>query len=222
MKTRCNVTYLRLTIQFLINANIKNIIFDLGGVIIDLDIPKTHRAFSSLSGISVEDIVSAFSKDPLFIDYEKGFLSDQEFRTNIRALLKINSSDEEINYAWNAMLLQIAPVKFPLLKKLKQQYNTFLLSNTNNIHLIGVNKIVYKTENKINLDDYFHKTYYSHIMGMRKPDKQIFEQVLDENNLSPGETLFLDDNLENVNAAQALGIRSIHIASNNMILSLFA
>ncbi|MGC4020550.1 MAG: HAD-IA family hydrolase [Cyclobacteriaceae bacterium] len=104
--------------------------------------------------------------------------------------------------ALNEMLLKIIPEKFSLLLKLKQIHKTFLLSNTNAIHLNRVNEIVFETENKINLDDYFHRAYYSHLMKMRKPDLEIFEQVLLENNLIANETLFLDDNGDNVSAAQ--------------------
>ncbi|MBS1681684.1 MAG: HAD family phosphatase [Bacteroidetes bacterium] len=211
----CDLSY-----NFLIGSNIKNIIFDLGGVLLGLDVNRTYSAFSSLSGISESEIASKFSNEPLFFEYEKGSLSDDRFRDGVRALLRLTLTDSQIDQAWNAMLLTIEKEKFALLKQLKNSHQTFLLSNTNAIHLKAVNEVVFKTDAEPNLNSYFHRSYYSHLIHLRKPDKEIFEHVLNENKLVANQTLFLDDTEANVTAAAQLGIHSVRITSIHSILSL--
>jgi len=206
----------------LIPHEIKNIIFDLGGVILDLDVARTHRAFGELGGFSTAEIQSMAASEVFFNDFEKGLLSDKQFRDTTRAFLKTNASDEEIDAAWNAMLLKISPEKYPLLEVLKTKYQVFLLSNTNTIHLQHFNELVRHDTGRSELDFYFHKAYYSHRMNMRKPDTEIYVHVIGENKLTPKETLFLDDNVDNLKTAAAMGIQTIHVTSPEMILSLFA
>jgi putative hydrolase of the HAD superfamily len=205
----------------LISHELKNLIFDLGGVIINLDVSKTYQAFADLSGCSTQEIKSKVSKLSFFNEYEKGVISDHEFRSNVRTLLNAPVTDAQIDAAWNAMLLDIPKEKYQLLTKLKSLYKVFLLSNTNNIHLQRVNKIVKDDTGYSGLSIYFHKDYYSHLMKMRKPDPEIFLQVLEENKLIPHETSFLDDNLDNIQGAKSIGIQTIHVTSPEMVLSLF-
>ena len=119
------------------------------------------------------------------------------------------------------MLRGIPPLKLELLKKLQSEFQVFLLSNTNNIHLHHINESMLPEEGRGSLDNYFHKAYYSHKMGKRKPDAEIFEQVLDENHLLPEQTLFLDDYALNIEGAKSLGIRTVHVNSPNLILDYF-
>jgi putative hydrolase of the HAD superfamily len=149
-------------------------------------------------------------------------LNDNEFRAHIRSFLNTKVTDAQIDFAWNAMLLDIPKEKYEMLSKLKSDFNVFLLSNTNNIHLQAVNEIVFKDTERFSLSHYFHRDYYSHLMKMRKPDPEIFERVLFENNLAANETYFLDDNLENIQGAKSVGIQTAHITSPEMVLSLFA
>jgi putative hydrolase of the HAD superfamily len=137
-------------------------------------------------------------------------------------LLNNNVTDAQLDAAWNAMLLDIPREKYQLLTKLKSRYRVFLLSNTNNIHLQAVNKIVSNDTGQKGLGHYFHKDYYSHLMNMRKPDPEIFLHVLTENNLMPAETIFLDDNIQNIDGAKSLDIQTAHITSPESVLSLFA
>jgi HAD superfamily hydrolase (TIGR01509 family) len=205
----------------LVPQEIKNLIFDLGGVIINLDVVRTFRAFADLAQCSVEEVKSKVSQHTFFNEYEKGMLDDNEFRYNIRAFLNNKVTDAQIDSAWNAMLLDIPKEKYQLLLKLKSRYRVFLLSNTNNIHLQSVNQIVFSDTGRSGLAHYFHKDYYSHLMKMRKPDSEIFEHVLLENNLVAHETYFLDDNSENIQGAKSVGIQTAHITSPAMVLSLF-
>jgi glucose-1-phosphatase len=199
----------------------KNIIFDLGGVIIDLDVERTKEAFASLSQKSVSEIHLLLENSQVFLQYEKGLLNDREFRISVRDLLQVKASDLEIDVAWNAMLGEIPSSRIRLLESLRADYQLFLLSNTNNIHLICFNEIVKSTCGSSSLDPYFDKAYYSHLVKMRKPDAEIYALVLEENNLLAHETLFLDDNVSNLEGAAQLGIQTFHVHNPDMIFSPF-
>jgi glucose-1-phosphatase len=202
--------------------SVKNLIFDLGGVILDLSIPDTLESFGKLAKIPTEKVKTIFIGSREFEEYEKGALNDQQFRDFIRQVYNVNATDDQIDHSWNAMLLGIPLAKLNLLNKLKEKYNVYLLSNTNGIHLQHINEVILKKlTGKNELDDYFHKAYYSHRMLKRKPDADIFEQVLAENDLKPRETLFLDDNLLNIEGAKALGIQTVFVNTADHILTVF-
>lgn len=211
----CSKAGSRLNIQ-----SIKNIIFDLGGVIINLSVPTTVGAFAKASGKPVDEIAALVSSQG-FMDYEKGLLSDEAFRDHVREALNWNGSDSEIDESWNAMLLDIPAERLQLLEKLKKNHRIFLLSNTNEIHLRKFNQILHRQTGQEEMDGYFHKAYYSHRMKMRKPDVEIFEFVLQENKLNPKETLFLDDHLSNLQGAEQAGIKTFHVQNPELIFSLF-
>ncbi len=199
----------------------KNIIFDLGGVLLNLDVSKTHEAFSKLSGIKTVEIYNMLAESSLFLDYEKGLLSDSDFRNEVSRALSIHCSDEIFDNAWNAMLGDLPKPRINLLYALKKEYPVFLLSNTNNIHLTNFSEKAKKINNGSPLDDCFTKAYYSHLLKMRKPDAEIFEHVLSQHNLDPQQTIFLDDNLFNLEGANKLGIKTFHVQHPDMIFTLF-
>jgi len=199
---------------------IRNIIFDLGGVIINLSIPSTVAAFSKASSKSVEE-VAALVNSQAFIDYEKGLISDEVFRDHVRKALNWKASDDEIDESWNAMLQDIPANRIQLLERLKKSHRIFLLSNTNEIHWRKFSQILYEQTQQKSMDNYFHRAYYSHRMKMRKPDVEIFDYVLKENQLDPSETLFLDDNLSNLRGAEQAGIKTFHVQTPELIFSLF-
>lgn len=200
---------------------IKNIIFDLGGVIINLSVEKTHEAFASLSGLTVQVVKELVHQSAFFHEYEKGLISDMEFRNHLRELLKLNVADHQLDLAWNAMLLDIPLNRIRLFEQLKGQFSLFLLSNTNNIHLQSFNKQVFQLTGFPSLDHYFHNAYYSHLINMKKPDVEIYEYVLSNSNLHPQETIFLYDNLDNLAGANKAGIRTFHVQQPDQIFSLF-
>lgn len=202
------------------NTSFKNIIFDLGGVIINLSVPTTFAAFAKASGKPLDEM-GKYSEAQAFFDYEKGLISDEEFRDQVKSLLSWNATDEEFDYCWNAMLLDIPLARLELLERLKKEYNIFLLSNTNEIHLKKFNNILKATTGREAMDHYFHKAYYSHNMKMRKPDTEIFEFVLKENGLNPSETIFLDDNVSNLEGAAKTGIQTFHVTTPDLIFTLF-
>ncbi|MFZ6010941.1 MAG: HAD family hydrolase [Bacteroidota bacterium] len=204
-------------------TSVKNLIFDLGGVILDLSVDHTLQAFSKLSGIGKGDVQKIFNTSPGFELYEKGVITDLAFRDFVREVYRIQADNKAIDESWNAMLRGIPMAKLDLLKRLRLEYNVYLLSNTNGIHLGYINQVMMpEITGEDSLTPYFHKAYYSHLMGKRKPDAEIFEQVLDENGLLPEQTLFLDDNASNVAGASALGIQTVHVTSSNLILEYFS
>jgi epoxide hydrolase-like predicted phosphatase len=204
------------------DSSIKNLIFDLGGVILDLSVERTLQSFADISGLKKERVKELFISSKGFLDYEKGEIEDGEFRSFVRDLYSVQTDDDALDASWNAMLLGIPQQKLDLLLSLKEKFNVYLLSNTNNIHLSYINdKIMTPVFGEASLDRYFHKAYYSHHMKKRKPDANIYEQVLDENNLKPHETLFLDDNADNIAGANALGIRTVHVVTPDHIIAYF-
>jgi putative hydrolase of the HAD superfamily len=205
-----------------LEPSVKNLIFDLGGVILDLSVDHTLTSFANLSGMAKEKVHDLYYSTAGFLDYEKGAMDDATFRNFIRETYCISCSDEEIDRSWNAMLRGIPAAKLELLQRLMKTHQVFLLSNTNSIHIQYINDVMLANgKEKRMLDYYFHKAYYSHRMGKRKPDADIFEQVLEENNLLPSQTLFLDDYAINIEGAKSVGIQTVHVTSANLILKYF-
>lgn len=196
---------------------ISNIIFDLGEVIIDLDIPGTLRRFAERSGRTEQEVRDIYSASDVFLNYEKGLISDEAFREGANRLFGTNMASDEIDAIWNNMLVHLPLRRLEFLDRIKQNYRTFLLSNTNAIHLRAFNAMLPGSRP---LESYFERAYYSHIMNMRKPDAEIFLRVLEENNLRPEQTLFLDDNADNIQGAAACGIVAVRVARPDDILSL--
>lgn len=161
-------------------------------------------------------------QSPQFHAYEKGLLSDSDFRNEVRRLLDVEAGDEEIDYCWNAMLLDLPPARLQLLERLKNTHRLFLLSNTNEIHLTRFNNILMETHGAGTMDHFFEKAYYSHRLKMRKPDKEIYDFVLAQNNLDPAATLFLDDNLTNLEGAKLSGIQTFHVEDPQQLFKLFS
>lgn len=200
---------------------VKNIIFDLGGVIINLDMNRTFFAFGKLSGKTELPEYSYANQHDLFKQFEIGAVSSAEFRAGLRELISPTLTDAEIDSAWNAMMLFIPQARLDLLDRLKGHYRTFLFSNTNAIHYKEFNRRVKKSHNSMGLEPYFEKTYYSHLMGKRKPSPVSFQQILDENGLVAAETLFLDDTPGHLEGALQLGLRTELVTKTNDILTIF-
>ena len=202
----------------LLPAGIQSVIFDLGGVIIDLSVDRTLNAFSVLTGVSPLDIQQAYASTPFFKAYEKGEIDDEEFRNSVRKLLSIQSTDAAIDHCWNAMLVDLPVSTLTMLENLRKHFKVFVLSNTNAIHLKYVNEIMLQGKE---LDSWVHKAYYSHRLGMRKPELEIYRHVLEQNRLIPERTIFLDDNPDNIKAANSLYIQTRHITQLQQVRDLF-
>lgn len=197
--------------------NIKAIIFDFGGVILNIDFSRVNKAFYELGVIDFDKIYSQKNAAPLFQDLEVGKTNEQEFYRSFKNITNPSLTDLQIQNAWNSMLLSFREEALQTLKAIKPKYKLFLLSNTNIIHLNAFNKIYGEQVGGGLLHNYFDKVYYSHEIGYRKPDKEAYEYVLTENNLLPSETLFIDDTFQNIEAAKYLGMQTIFLANGKGI-----
>ncbi len=189
-------------------SKINTIIFDLGGVIINLDINKTITEFNKLSNTPFESIYTQLQQTPIFDLFDKGLVSEHDFFSELKTFINGNATHEQIVFAWNAMLLDFPKHRLELLLKLKTKYRLFLLSNTNETHVTAFEKSLNTEHQYKNLEPFFEKVYYSCRMGMRKPDEEIFDCILKENNLNPANTLFIDDTIHHVNGALKTGIQA--------------
>lgn len=189
--------------------NIKNIVFDLGNVLVDIDFNRTVEAFQKLGNDNLDLNLDNYMDHPIFGAIEKGQITTAEFRDRIREMLDSEVSDEEVDKAWAAVIINSDSERIELLKRLKSKYRIFILSNTDEIHITRALKI-FKDNFDVDFTSLFEKCYYSHEMGMEKPDAKIYLEVLNDAKLIPEETLFIDDKLENIEAANLLNIKGHH------------
>lgn len=200
----------------------KNIIFDLGGVILNIDYLLAVKAFKDLGLGGFDTFFSQAQQKQLFDLYEKGEITSDNFRNELRIYCNGNIGDKTIDEAWNSMLLDLPQERLDLLKRFKQSHRTFLLSNTNEIHIDSFNAYLQNDFNIADLSGHFEKMYLSYKVGMRKPDAEIFELVLSENKLDPKETLFIDDSIQHIESAKKLGIQTYWLdVKKESILDLF-
>lgn len=187
---------------------IKNIIFDLGGVLLDINYQKSITTFEKLGIENFEEMFSQLKADELFEKLETGKVNETDFYSAIKKRTKAAITDEEIEKAWNALILHFRTESLDFLEKLAHKYNLYLLSNTNSIHLKYFNRLFTVETGQLLLDDYFNKVWYSHEIGLRKPGTAIFEFVLKDEKLTAAETLFIDDSVNNIEAAASVGIKA--------------
>ncbi len=188
---------------------IRNIIFDYGNVIFTIDFRKAQQSFTDLGVKDVEHFFSHKGHDSLFDQFEQGLISSSEFRDGIRKVTGIQSlSDKDIDQAWNSLLIGVPEPNHELLLKVKEKYRTFLLSNNNEIHYKWIMDYLQREHQIESNAIFFEKDYYSHLMKMRKPNTDIFESVMHENNLNPKETLFIDDSPQHLKTAEMLGLKT--------------
>jgi putative hydrolase of the HAD superfamily len=202
--------------------NIKNIIFDYGNVIFSIDFLRAQQAWKQLGINNAVDFFGHKQQDEIFDKFDRGEVTADEFRTYIRQKTGNPAlTNDQINTAWNSMLLGIEAGNNELLLNLKEKYRTFLLSNINAIHYDHIMAYL-KSEFGFDGNDHiFEKTYYSHLTGKRKPEPEIFELVLKENNLTPAETLFIDDSPQHLAAAQKLGIQTFLMTAPDTLQQFF-
>lgn len=193
------------------------IIFDLGGVILNLDYGKTIDAFKKLGKSDFESLYTQAQQTGVFDLLETGRIKPEEFYAHLKPLLQPNITSKEIDKAWNAMLLDLPAERLTLLKKLAAKYRIFLFSNTNEIHYKAFREIILEEHGNENiLEEIFERTYYSHVLGMRKPHPESFEFILNQNGLEAKETLFVDDSIQHIEGAQSIGIKAIHLVDTTI------
>ena len=191
------------------DKNIKNIVFDLGGVLVDLDFKAAINGLQQAGFANVKEQLQTLHQGGIFQKFELGEMTAEEFRTAIRENSTVELTDEEVDNLWNAMLLEIPREKLELILDLRGKYMVYLLSNTNSIHWDYVCKNAFNYRG-FRVNDYFEETFLSYEMHLAKPNKAIFEKVLHDANLLPEETLFIDDSEANCKAAEEVGIHAHH------------
>ncbi len=193
----------------MILKEIDTILFDLGGVLLNVDIDLTINEFAKHSP-EIKDFV--YDNDILTWNnlLETGGISLPNFRKNISKKFNLSISEKEFDKCWNTMLLSIPQNRIDILNKLKQNYKLILVSNTNEIHSDYYEKQDYWSNN------YFDKIYYSHEIGIRKPNIEVFHKIINENKLNPNQTIFFDDRIENLDAAEKTGIKTVLIGEKNI------
>lgn len=191
------------------NEQIKNIISDWGGVLIDLNLEGCISAFEQAGAVNVRDLLTGTNELGFFRDYECGKISTPEFREAIRKHINKPLTDEEIDRMWNMELLTIPEEKLLLLAELSKHYRLFLLSNTNELHWEYGYKNAFCRNGK-DYTMYFERIFLSYRMHLSKPDPAIFQRVLQEAGLQPAETLFIDDAETNCLAAASTGMQAAH------------
>ena len=187
---------------------INNILFDLGKVLLNFDNDNAKNYFKKFGVDDYEKHVLALHAQNIFNELETGELSAEQFINAISQKLNDSVSATEIQCAWNSILMDFRTESMKHLEKLKKQYKLYLLSNTNVLHHEEFNRILFNQLQIKSLDSYFTKAYYSHQIGMRKPNRNIYDFVLKDAGINAAETLFIDDLPENVAAASELGFQT--------------
>lgn len=213
---RCGFLHLRKKSM----AVYRNLIFDLGGVLLNIDYQRTARAFKDIGATDFELFYSQAAANPLFERLETGHLTDAEFYNEMRLHCYPGTTDAQILAAWNAILLDFRPGSIALLRQLQTHYRVFLLSNTNHLHYAEFDSLLKAHTGETSLDGLFEKAYYSFRLGLRKPYEPIYRYVLEDAGLNAAETLFIDDSPVNIPAPQQLGIHTHLLKPGTLIESL--
>lgn len=199
---------------------IRNIIFDLGGVLLNIDPKKTIDAFGKLG---MEQLVGdkGLSYDhEIFYEMEQGKITPEEFRNGVRQLLPKEVSDDEIDAAWTAMLLNFPAIRVELVKNLRNDFKIYLFSNTNAIHVEKFHSI-FRKQHGFEVSTLFDKDFYSNEIGYRKPSPESFNEIIRLSGINPEESLFIDDSFQNVESAIASGLKGFWLEPGQKIEEIF-
>ncbi|MBS4059227.1 MAG: HAD family phosphatase [Bacteroidetes bacterium] len=203
------------------STNIRNIIFDFGGVILDIDPQQTINTLKNQGVKNVEVFSTPEFQEQVMNKFERGILTPELFREKVRFFLDSKMSDQHIDDAWNALLLDIPKERIAVLEQVKQNYYTFLLSNSNEIHYDVYVRDLQLRFGYREFDQLFHKAYFSFDLHLSKPNPEIFEFVMNQHKMIAEETLFIDDTLEHIEAAQKLGMRCYQLLKPERVRDLF-
>ncbi len=201
---------------------IEAVIFDYGGVIININYQATIDAFKELGILDIDEMYSQANQSNLFNDFETGKVSPQFFINQLLSFAPKRTTPNQIVHAWNAMILDVPLESINLLEYLKEEgIRIFLLSNTNSLHIDIANKR-WGSVSKKSPKDVFEKVYYSHEVNMRKPDVQIFNRVIRENGLNAGKTLFIDDSIQHIEGAKKTGLKTLYLPERKKLFDYFS
>jgi putative hydrolase of the HAD superfamily len=199
---------------------IRNIIFDLGGVLLNIDPKKTIEAFGNLGMDQLVDDRGLSYDHEIFYLMEQGKITSEEFRTGVRKLLSKEVSDPEIDTAWTAMLLNFPAVRVDLLKNLRKDFKIYLFSNTNAIHVAKYHTI-FRNQHGFEVSTLFEKDFYSNEIGYRKPSAEAYLEIIRLSGINPEESLFIDDSLQNVESAIASGLKGFWLEPGLKVEEIF-
>ncbi len=199
--------------------NINTLIFDLGGVIINLDLDRTFLEIAGFMGVEPFELRQAYVNHPFLREYELGNIDTRTFRKKFREMLRADLEDKHLDELWNSMLKEIPRERIQWILDLKKKYQVVLLSNTNELHIIETNSKLSKGSPS-SLEELFDKVYYSFVMHKRKPDRETFEYVLKDLGKKPVECMLFDDAPDNIDTAAELGLRYVHVPYNDLTLSM--
>ncbi|MEA1874677.1 MAG: HAD family phosphatase [Bacteroidota bacterium] len=202
-------------------SEIKHLIFDLGNVLLPIDFNAPVKAFQAIGLTDFDRLYGEIQQVDLFNLLETGKISESTFRNEMRRISGLNWTDQQIDDAWSAIILDFRASTFSMLERLAVSYNLYLLSNSNSIHFTRYNQQVIDKFHPDGLNAYFKKAYYSHKMGLRKPDTEIFHAVLRDGDIKANDCLFIDDNEANIISAKALGFNTYHHNPTDIIEDLF-
>ncbi len=187
------------------------IVFDLGGVLLNIDYALTQQAFAELGIADVKALYSKAAQNGLFDQVEIGAISPAEFRQALRAYLPTDVSDQEIDAAWNALIQSMPASRLESVNQLRADHKTCILSNTNEIHIPCFEALIERDGLMFEYRNAFDQIFYSSRIGMRKPDKKAFEHVLGRMDTAPRRALFFDDSIQHIESAKDLGINSYYL-----------
>jgi glucose-1-phosphatase len=196
---------------------IKHIIFDLGNVILNISYEETADAFSKLGFANFQQVFSKASQNKMADDIETGHVDEMVFLNYLQAQCAEGTSLAQVENAWNAIIINFPIRRLQILQQLQLHFNLYLLSNTNCIHERCYNQLLMQQHGIPTLGVFFDKVYLSHHIGLRKPDPKAWELILNNHQLLPHETLFIDDSIQHIEAAKLLGIQTIHITDEMSI-----
>ena len=201
---------------------IRNIVFDLGNVVINIDPDITLRKFEKMGVTNFNEMFSILKQSDVFDRLDTGKITLPEFRDAIRNYTQVNLEDAQIDDAWCAMLLDFPEENADLFRRLRSEgYKLYLLSNTNEMHIDYYSKLLREQKGHNLLAELFDRTFYSHEIGYRKPHREAFEYVLKAERLKPAETLFIDDLAHNIIGARQTGMQAYHHPKGDRLVDLF-
>jgi putative hydrolase of the HAD superfamily len=199
------------------NLKFNAIIFDLGGVILNIDYTKTINFFKQLGVANFDELYTQAKQNHIFDQFEKGQITEDEFRDYIKTKANVKLSNQQIDDAWNAMLLDLPEHRIHFLEQLKKKYPIYLYSNTNAIHYKAFQNIIKQQYGTADLlENIFNDTFYSHLIGLRKPHKEGFLYIIEKHNLKPETTLFIDDTEQHINGGKKVGLKTLWLKDKDV------
>lgn len=200
---------------------ISTIIFDLGEVIVDLNPQAVIDEFNRLTEGRGKDLKELMVGSPYLFQYETGQISDEDFIKAINGLFQSEISYSDFYHAWNLMIKDISVKRVQLMKKLMKTHQVLVLSNTNKMHEECFEQMMMEKVG-VTMRNMIHHAFYSHDIALRKPNHDIYQYVIQDRSLDPSKTLFLDDKLENITAAQEVGMKAIQVKYPDQIFEILA